>query len=373
MLQIKNGKVFSQNGFVKKDIFVDGSNFVRKGEVTEVFDGEGKFIIPGFWDIHTHGAVCVDVNDADREGFEKISAFLAKHGVTRWLCSILTDDEERTTYAIKKAVDAIENPLKGARLMGIHLEGPFLSPKYAGAMPKNLLINGNIELMKRYIKASNNNIRMMTLAPEVPGNIEVVKAFHKSISFAMGHSDATYEEGLACINAGAVSITHTGNAMRLFHQHQPALFGVAMAENVYCEMIADGLHLHPDTVKMYMKVKGSQKLLAISDSISATGMPDGEYMLGINPVVVKNGDALLRDAPVRAGSTLTLDRAFRNLMKFSGLKMVDCVPPTGQNQAKMLGFGERYGQLKHGFVADFNVVDKDGNIVGTYIEGKRVL
>ena len=373
MLHIKNGKVFSGTEFVRKDIYVDDTHFSRKGEVREVFDAEGKYIIPGFWDIHTHGAVCVDVNDADREGFEKISAFLSQHGVTRWLCSILTDDEERTTEAIKRAVDAIENPLKGARLMGIHLEGPFLSPKFAGAMPKNLLINGDVELMKRYVKASNDNIRMMTLAPEVPGNNQVVKAFHKSIAFAMGHSDATYEEGLACIDAGAVSITHTGNAMRLFHQHQPALLGVAMAEDVYCEMIADGLHLHPDTVKMYMKVKGSQRVLAISDSISATGMPDGEYMLGINPVVVKNGDVLLRDAPVRAGSTLTLDRAFRNIMRFSGEKMVTCVPPMGQNQAKMLGFGDEYGDIKCGFVADFNVVDKDGNIEATFIEGKRVL
>lgn len=372
MLQIKNGKVFSDKGFVKKDIFIDGAHFSRKGDVSEVLDAEGKFIIPGFWDIHTHGAVCVDVNDADREGFEKISAFLSRHGVTRWLCSILTDDEERTTEAIKKAVDAIEKPLKGSRLMGIHLEGPFLSPKYAGAMPKNLLINGDIELMKRYIKASNNNIRMMTLAPEVAGNNEVVKAFHNSIAFAMGHSDATYEEGCACIKAGAVSITHTGNAMRLFHQHQPALFGVAMAEDVYCEMIADGLHLHPDTVKMYMKVKGSQRLLAISDSISATGMPDGEYMLGINPVVVKNGDALLRDAPVRAGSTLTLDRAFKNIMHFSGQKMECCVPPMGQNQARMLGYGDSLGEIKKGFIADFNIVDVEGNIEATYIEGKRV-
>ena len=372
MIQIKNGKVFSDKGFVKKDIYINETHFSRKGEVSEVLDAEGKYIIPGFWDIHTHGAVCVDVNDADREGFEKISEFLSLHGVTRWLCSILTDDEERTTQAIKRAVDAIENPLKGARLMGIHLEGPFLSPKYAGAMPKNLLINGNIDLMKRYINASKNNIRMVTLAPEVAGNNEVVAAFHKSIAFSMGHSDATYEEGLRCIKAGAVSITHTGNAMRLFHQHQPALFGVAMAEDVYCEMIADGLHLHSDTVKMYMKIKGSRRLLAVSDSISATGMPDGEYMLGINPVVVKNGDALLRDAPVRAGSTLTLDRAFKNIMRFSGERMDFCVPPMGQNQARMLGFGDFFGEIKKGYVADINIVDAEGNVEATFIEGKRV-
>ena len=227
-------------------------------------------------------------------------------------------------------------------------------------------------LMERYVKASGNNIRMMTLAPEVPGNLCVIKAFHKSIAFAMGHSDATYEEGLKAIEAGAVSITHTGNAMRLFHQHQPALFGVAMAEDVRCEMIADGLHLHPDTVRMYMKVKGGKKLLAISDSISAAGMPDGNYMLGINPVVVKNGDALLRDKNVRAGSTLTLDRAFRNIMAFSGESMAHCVPPMGPNQAEMLGFGKTYGSLSKGYVADFNVVDEKGNVEATFIEGKRV-
>ena len=373
MVLIKNGKVFTSSRFIKKDLYIDGSLFSKKGKEDEVYDAEGKFIIPGFWDIHTHGAMCVDVNTASREGFEKISSFFASHGVSRWLCSILTDDEERTTEAIIRAKEAIENPLSGAKLMGIHLEGPFLSPKFAGAMPKHLIINGNVELMKRYVKASGNNIRMMTLAPEVEGNNDVVRAFCKDIAFAMGHSDATYEEGLECIKAGAISITHTGNAMRLFHQHQPALFGVAMAEDVYCEMICDGLHLHKDTVKMYMKVKGPEKLLAVSDSISAAGMPDGEYMLGINPVVVKNGDALLRDAPVRAGSTLTMDRAFRNIMAFSEMNMASSVPPTGPNQAKMLGFGNEYGSLKVGYHADFNVVDSNGNIEAIFIDGKRVL
>lgn len=372
MILIKNGKVYSNGRFQKRDLYVENGHFSHKGESDEMFDAEGRFIIPGFWDIHTHGAMCVDVNAADREGFERISTFLASHGVTRWLCSILTDDEERTTAAILRAREAIENPLPGAKLMGIHLEGPFLSPKFAGAMPPHLIIEGNVALMERYVKASGNNIRMMTLAPEVPGNLCVIKAFHKSIAFAMGHSDATYEEGLKAIEAGAVSITHTGNAMRLFHQHQPALFGVAMAEDVRCEMIADGLHLHPDTVRMYMKVKGGKKLLAISDSISAAGMPDGNYMLGINPVVVKNGDALLRDKNVRAGSTLTLDRAFRNIMAFSGESMAHCVPPMGPNQAEMLGFGKTYGSLSKGYVADFNVVDEKGNVEATFIEGKRI-
>ena len=372
MILVKNGKVFSSGRFVRKDIYIKDGLFSKKGEADEVYDAEGKFIIPGFWDIHTHGAMCVDVNAADREGFEKISAFLASHGVTRWLCSILTDDEERTIEAIKRALDAIENPLYGAKLMGIHLEGPFLSPKYAGAMPPHLIIKGNVALLKKYVDASKNNIRMMTLAPEVEGNYEVVKTFHKSIAFALGHSDATYEEALKCIEAGAVSITHTGNAMRLFHQHQPAIFGAAMAEDVMCEMICDGLHLHKDTVKMYMKVKGPEKLLAVSDSISAAGMPDGEYMLGINHVVVKNGDALLRDAPVRAGSTLTLDRAFRNIMAFSGESMADAVPPTGPNQAKMLGFGKKYGKIAVGFHGDFNIVDSNGNVESTFIDGKRV-
>lgn len=361
----ENGNIHVKDGIIRET----GSLVIPDG--ADVSDINGNYVVPGFIDLHTHGAVGVDVNAADEDGIVKLSRFYASHGVTGFLCSILTDSEERTLNAVENICRA-SRKADGAKVLGIHLEGPFLSHKYAGAMPPQLLADGNYDLVRRYFEASEGMIRTITVSPEVPGVLEIIpKLVELGIRVLIGHSDATYVQAAAAIEAGASGITHTFNAMRLFHQHEPAIMGAALEKDVYCEAICDGLHLHPATVAMLLKCKGLSRVMGITDSIMATGLPDGEYMLGINPITVKNGDAMLSSAPVRAGSTLTLDRALRNLKVFTGANLEEAVQIVGVNPAEFLGINDHAG-ISPGNAADICVLDQDWNVLAVYTDGSHV-
>ena len=235
---------------MKKTIFTGGRVFTG-GELREtealVIDGRvaaigggldrtgcevrclgGNILAPGFIDIHTHGGAGVDINAAGRAEYEKLSAFFASQGVTGFLASILTDTEEATNRAIDAAVDFIENPAPGAKCLGIHLEGPFLCLKYKGAMPPELLREGDAELFRRYQRRAKGHVRYMTVAPEVPGVLDMLGEIRGECVLAMGHTDADYETAIAAIDAGIESCTHTFNVMSLFHQHRPAVMGAAL-------------------------------------------------------------------------------------------------------------------------------------------------
>ena len=208
---------------------------------------------------------------------------------------------------------------KGANLLGIHLEGPFLSSEYKGAMPEYLLQKANLPLLKEYQQRAEGAIRYITVSPEVEGIPDMIPEIRKlGITVAIGHSGADYETSWDAIRKGAQSCTHTFNAMKLLHQHFPAIMGAALESDIYCEAICDGRHLHPGTVRLLLKVKGLDRVVAITDSIMAAGLPDGKYKLGVNDVVVEDGDAKLAENGVRAGSTLTQNVALKNLLKFTG-------------------------------------------------------
>ena len=259
--------VLFQNG----PVYIDGrfrsvSLLVRAGKIAgvdapptpdcQVVDLAGKMLVPGFLDIHTHGGGGVDVNAADAEGFAAISRFFAAQGTTGWLCSILTDSEERTLRSIARARAAMDAPIQGARLLGIHLEGPFLSPEYKGAMPEHLLRAGDAALFRRYQDAAVGAVRYMTVSPEVPGVVEMMDELDRQVTVAIGHSGADYETAIRAIDAGAKACTHTFNAMLPFHQHRPAIMGAVLERPVFCEAICDGRHLHPGTVRMLLACKG---------------------------------------------------------------------------------------------------------------------
>ena len=274
------------------------------------------------------------MNAADQQGFEKIGHFFATQGTTSWLSSILTDTKEQTLKTIKEAVKHQEAQKNGhencADLLGIHLEGPFLSPEYKGAMPEH------------------------------------------GMKVAIGHSGADYETAWKCINEGAVSATHTFNAMKLLHQHFPAIMGAVLESDIYCEAICDGRHLHPGTVRFLLKMKGLDKVIAITDSIMAAGLPDGEYMLGVNPVIVKDGDAKLKYGDSRAGSTLTTGCALKNLIKFTGRPLEEILPLLTCNPAKMLDVYDRIGSLDTGKDADVVILDKEYSVVDTFVKGRKI-
>mgnify|MGYP000845939192 FL=1 len=383
---IKNGQVYMNRHFEKKDLLLDDRRIAVIGDFLEpedvdttVYDAEGCYVTPGFIDVHTHGGFGVDVNAATQEDYEKIGHFFAKEGTTSWHCSILTDTEEQTDWCIKEAVKHHEaNTEAGqphgncADLMGIHLEGPFLASEYKGAMPEYLLRTADMQLLKHYQETAGGFIHYITVSPEVAGIPEHVKDITEmGIKVAIGHSGADYATSWKCIDAGAAAATHTFNAMRLFHQHEPAIMGAVLESDVYCEAICDGRHLHPGSVRFLLKMKSYDRVIAITDSIMAAGLPDGNYKLGVNDVIVEEGDAKLKDG-TRAGSTLTTGQAFRNLMKFTGESPEKILPLLTENPATMLGLQNSIGFIGEGRDADVLIMDSEFQIKDTFVKGRRI-
>ncbi len=339
----------------------------------EVFDASGLKAVPGFIDTHTHGAVGVDVNGATAEDYEKISLFMAGRGTTAWQCSILTDTQEQTEWCIEQVNRHLQMERNGADLVGIHLEGPFLAKEYKGAMPEHLLQTSNIDLVRRYQGLAKGKINYITISPELPGVQDMIPALRElGITVGIGHSGATYEEARSAIALGATVGTHVGNAMRLFHQHEPAIFGAILESDTYCETICDGLHLVPGSVRMYAKCKGLDRIVAITDSIMAAGLPDGDYHLGVNEVVVKDGDAKLKYGGTRAGSTLTQDRALKNMLKWLPNTLEEILPTLTENPAREMGLWDRKGSLESGKDADVVLLDEEANVVHVFARGKQV-
>ena len=371
----QNGQVYENGRFVCRDLLaVDGTIAGPDAPIPPDcgrVDLAGKMLVPGFIDIHTHGGGGVDVNAADGVGFETISRFFAAQGTTGWLCSVLTDTEEATLRSIGYAKAAMAGPVTGARLLGIHLEGPFLAPEYKGAMPEHLLREGDADLFYKYQAAAEGAVKYITVAPEVPGVVDMIRAIARDVTVAIGHSGADYETAIAAIDAGAKAATHTFNAMGLFHQHRPAIMGAVLERGVVCEAICDGRHLHPGTVRMLLACKGWDKVAAVTDSIQAAGLPDGSYKLGVNDVVVRDGDAVLADTGVRAGSTLTTGQALRNLVRFTGQSVEKVLPLLTENPARLIGLA-RKGVIAPGMDADLTVLDGELNVRATYVAGQKV-
>lgn len=373
-LFIINGEIYSNEAFKKGTLEIRGGKIYLHDEnekippSAKILDASGKKLVSGFIDIHTHGAVGVDVNSASADELEKIGRFFADNGTTSWLASILTDSEEKTSWCIQQYLQYKNSKRQGAKLLGLHLEGPFLSPDYKGAMPEHLLQKGNIELIKKYQDMAQGGIRYITLSPEVEGVLDIIpKLSELGITVSMGHSGADYATAMSAISKGVKAATHTGNAMRLLHQREPAIFGAALESDIYCEIICDGRHLHPATVRLIVKTKGNKKVIAITDSIMATGLPDGYYHLGVNKIVVENGDAKLVSNGTRAGSTLTQNNALKNLLSFTDLPLETLLPLLTENPAKLIGIYDKKGSLADGKDADIVVLDGDNEVDRVFV------
>lgn len=375
---ITNALVYTGHRFVPREVYVEEGRVAQLAEKVNApagcprLDLGGKRLVPGFIDIHTHGAAGVDVNAATAAQLNgTIGRFFASQGTTGWLCSVLTDTPEQTLWCLDQAKAAMKEEGDWAQILGVHLEGPFLASQYKGAMPEHLLQKGSAELFAKYEAAGEGAIRYMTVSPEVEGVPAMVRDIAARVKVAIGHSGAEYDTAMECITNGAVSATHTFNAMRLFHQHQPAIMGAVLESDVYCEAICDGRHLHPASVRLLLKCKGWDRVVAVTDSIMAAGLPDGNYKLGVNDVVVEDGDAKLASDGTRAGSTLTTGQALKNLVKFTGEGPEKVLPLLTENPADLLGL-PRKGRIAPGCDADFVVLGEDLTVLRTIVGGRTV-
>ncbi|MEG1874497.1 MAG: N-acetylglucosamine-6-phosphate deacetylase [Angelakisella sp.] len=321
---IKNGVLALNGQELRADMEITGGIISRIDKAieaagdTEVFDASDHLVLPGFIEIHTHGGMGLDMNSVSVDDIKKLCAFYASHGVTGLLPTLLSDSRERLVGSLTVLAQAKEEVHTGAELLGIHLEGPFLAREYKGAMPEQYLQKPSLVEFQAYQQAAGGNIRLITVAPELEGAAEFIHAVSESgVRVSIGHSGADYDTAWQAIRQGACSSTHTLNGMKLLHQHFPAIAGAVMESDIYAEVICDGRHLHPGTVRILLKGKGWNRIIAVTDSISAAGLGDGAYKLGINDIVVQDGDAMLADGSSRAGSTLTSDQAFRNLLCYT--------------------------------------------------------
>lgn len=376
MTVFKNASILIENTFVKSDFAIEN------GKISEIspdinqsddfIDLKNRKIIPGLIDIHIHGSYGVDFNEVTTESVIKVCKFLNSQGITSVLPTILTDTEEKTLKCIEIIVDAKEN--HGCdTILGIHLEGPFLSPDYKGAMPEHLLQKPNIELFEKYIKASKGLLKLVTVSPELEGACEFAeKISKKGIIISIGHSGATQEQVFEFIKSGATNATHLGNAMKQATQHNLNVCGGILASDVYAEIICDGFHVNPRVVKYFFDVHGFDKMVLITDSVMAGGLPDGEYMLGVNEIVVTNGDAKLKNHDVRAGSTLLAINAVKNASKFLDLPFEKCVSLMTENPSKSLNIFDKIGSFEVGKEADFVVLDDNFDVQMTFSKGVNV-
>jgi len=336
------------------------------------FDFPDKILAPGFIDVHIHGGSGHDVMENDPAALGKIEQGMFKHGVTSYLPTTVTAPMPETLRALEKlgkAIHADDREPGRSRPLGIHLEGPFISHAKRGVHPPSELQLPSPARLRQMHEASGGTVRMLTIAPELAGSIDTItEAATLGIRSSLGHSNATLAEANAGIAAGASHATHTFNAMRALDHRDPGILGAVLTDDrVSADLIADGLHVAPEVIRLFLKAKGNERAILITDAISATGMPDGKYKLGGFEVEVKGDRCDL--AGKLAGSVLTLDRALRNVMRLVPKNLETALRLVTVNPARLLGLTDR-GELAAGQIADVVVLTPSGDVVTTMASGR---
>jgi N-acetylglucosamine-6-phosphate deacetylase len=376
-------------GFKNANVYVEGLGIVKKtvlvenGKISKICDdceceglitlSEDKIVVPGFIDKHVHGGNNSDGMYSSLEDAKNISKTIAKEGVTSYLITTMTQSKENITAALVNAKEYINTyNYEGAKPIGIHLEGPFINKKFKGAQIESCIVPCDVETFKEYNEASGNNILQVTLAYEENGKELVNYLRDNKIVASLGHTDATCDQALEAVAEGATSFTHTYNAMKPLHHREAGVVGAAfLADEAYCEMICDLIHLNKNAIKVLYKAKGKDKLIAITDGIEAKHLPDGQYQLGGQPVYVKNNEARLIDGTL-AGSTLLMNNGLKNIKNVLELSIEDTVNMATKNPAINLYIYDKKGSIKEGKDADFAIIDSDFNVYMTVVEGNIV-
>ncbi|MGC4377782.1 N-acetylglucosamine-6-phosphate deacetylase [Fictibacillus sp. Mic-4] len=380
-----NGRIYAEN-----DVFVNGYLIINEEKIIEIgkkperlnvaeYDviqlPEDSIVIPGMIDMHIHGAAGADTMDATTDALQTMAKVLPQEGTTSFLATTMTQEKGEIEKALQNAAKYInEHTAPGeAEVIGIHLEGPFLSPKRAGAQPPGQIIHPDVELFKKWQSLSDNHIKLVTLAPEEEGGLELTSYLKETgVIASIGHSDATYEEVVQGIEAGITHATHLYNGMRGVHHREPGVLGgVLMHDEITSEIIADGIHSRPEMVKFAYRNKGSEKMVLITDAMRAKCMGNGSFTLGGQDVTVQGNEARLADGTL-AGSILKMKDAAKNMMEFTGCDIRDVIQMTSVNPAKELGIYDRKGSLLSGKDADIVVLNQEMDVLYTFCRGKLV-
>jgi N-acetylglucosamine-6-phosphate deacetylase len=374
---IRNGLVFDGEGFSEIDLIIDGGKISEtppRGVCAggEIFDASGCYVLPGFVDIHSHGAMNADLCDADAEGLERMLSYYGGIGVTSVVPAAMSYPEKILSDVIKTSSPYFGRDGFGAVLRGINMEGPFLNPKKSGAQNPDYIISPDIDFFNRLYEMSGGHILTVGVAPELPRGIEFIREASEKCAVSLAHTDADYDTAIAAFDAGASLVTHIFNATPPFAHRAPGVIGAAFDRAAYVELIADGVHLHPATVRAAFAMFGAGRICLVSDSMRAAGMPDGTYHLGGLAVTVKDGRATLEDgARSIAGGVTNLAEICRRAISF-GIPMEQALRASTSNPAKAAGLYGEIGSLQRGKRADIVVWDENLRTRAVFIGGKRL-
>ena len=375
MKAIVNGKIILPDSIVEGRALLFDEKIIGLSETVpegaEIIDAKGRYVAPGLVDIHIHGYLGEDTSDGSVEGIRKMAEGIVKNGVTAWLPTTMTvsyDDLRRAFDAVRVLMDKKNNP-KGAQIMGVHAEGPFINPSKKGAQAVEYIRPADAP----FLIENSDVIRIVTIAPEMPGALDCIREVTEktSILVSMGHTAANYETAKAGIEAGVRHATHLFNAMTPLNHRDPGVVGASLADDrVSTELIADTFHISPDLFGLVAKVKGDN-LILITDCTRAGGLEDGEYTLGGQPIFVKGIECRLADGTI-AGSVLKLNEAVRNLMENTQLPVWDAVNAASLNPARRIGVADRKGSLEAGKDADIAICDAHFNVRATISGGRTI-
>lgn len=377
-MKIKSSRVFIAGDFIPAVISVNGKTIdaVLPYE-TEADEDYGDLrIVPGFIDVHCHGAYGFDTNYADPEGLKKWTKNIVHEGVTGFLATTITEHKDVLLKAVKNVADVVnEGTYEGARILGIHFEGPYLDMKYKGAQPPEAIVAPSVEEFKEYQDAADGLIKIITMAPEHDEGFALTKyAASNGVVVSMGHSNATFNQAVMAIANGAKSITHTYNAMSPFSHRENGLVGTALRlHDVYSEVICDCNHSTPEALNVFFHSKESTKAIMISDGLMCKGFPTGtKFMFGGHEIeIYPDGSAHLVKEKNLAGSTLKINEGLKNLVEKAGVPFAEALNSCTLNPATMLKMEDKVGRIVAGCDASIVVLEDNYDVKSVYVQGEK--
>ncbi|MFL0246105.1 N-acetylglucosamine-6-phosphate deacetylase [Candidatus Clostridium stratigraminis] len=381
LICIKNGKIILEDQILENKILIFNDKIVDiideecfnnqeiSDKASKIIDAEGKYVSPGFIDVHIHGSGGKDTMDGEISALKTISETIAQNGVTGFLPTTMTMSKEKIYEALDTIKLAKKEAINGAKILGAHMEGPFICEKYKGAQQKDYIIKPDFEFIKDYLDL----IKIITMAPEEDNEFKFIKEVKKDtdIVLSMGHTNSDFETAMEAVRYGISHATHTFNAMTPFGHRRLGVVGAVLRSNVTFEIIADTIHLHPDIFQIMLNAKGKDKMILITDSMRAGCMKDGDWELGGQKVIVKNHSARLEDGTL-AGSILTLNKAVFNILKYTNLKIYEAVALASLNPARLIDLDNIKGSIKIGKDADLVIFDEELDVSLTISEGKII-